>query len=317
MKHVNVLGRKVEVVCVVDKRPSEVRYIIDDTPEVGRVVLFVPLADKADCLVKQNIVLPIDRLISTDNLEIGMSLLPDDKESPEGMYGEEPCKVKISAVEDIACIGLVGEPIHSLVVADIGVCDSVEYGYLVDDVNLGVNADTGLGAAKLCPSENGHAEVNGCGVDSVETSVKFRLLSDSSLLSKRHHVESILLKNSGAAEHVCLREGVSNDGFGSKTKLVASFGMGFCNIGKFAKAPTSNKLNEDENKHVTPMGESSVTSHVIVLGDNSPEPPLKQKHRDLCENVLSIVHPCSILITESWKRISSPGQYIALIKNCA
>lgn len=317
VKQGDVLGGKIEVVCVVDERPSEVWCVVDDTPEVGRVVSLVPPAGEADGLVEQDIVLPVDRLVPSDNLEVGVSLLADDEERPDSMYGEEPRKVKVSAVEDIAGVGLVCEPIHRLVVADIGVCDTVEYRYLGDDVNLGVYADAGLGAAEMCPSENRHAEVDGCGVHGIETSVKFKLLGDSSLLCKGHHVECILLENPGVAEHVCLREGVSDNWLRAESKLVASFGMGFRNVGKFAKAPASNKLSEDEDKHVAPMGESPVPGPVIILVDNPPEPLLRKKHRDLRKNVLSVVHPCLVLVTETRKRISSPGQYFVLIKNCA
>ena len=171
--------------------------------------------------------------------------------------------------------------------------------------------------ASVCTPKNGHAEVDGCGIHSIEPSVEFKLLGDSPLLGQRYQVESKLLENPGLAEHVCLRECVPDDGLVPKSKLVAALFMCFCNIGKFAKASASNKLSENKDQQMVPMGEALVPSSVVILGDDSPEPPLGQEHRNLRENVLSVVHLCSILMTEKRKRISRPGQYLITIRNCA
>lgn len=46
------------------------------------------------------------------------------------------------------------------------------------------------------------------------------------------------------------------------------------------------------------MGEfPSYTILVIKHCNNSPGSPLWQEHRDVCENVLPVVHPCSLLMT--------------------
>lgn len=317
VKQRDVLDRKVEVVCVVNERPFEVWCVIDDTPKIGRLVPFVPVSDKADTLVKQDIVLPVDRLIPSDNLEIGMPLLADDEESPTEMYGEKSCEVIVSAVEDIASIGLVCEPIHSFVVADISVCDSVEYGYLGDDVNLGMHTDAGLGAAEMSPSENGHAEVDGCGVDSVETPVEFKLIGDSPLLGKRDHVECILLENPRVAEHVCFRESVSDNGRRAESEIVRPFSMSGSDICEFSETFATNKLSEKENKQMIPMGESPFLCPVVMLRNNSPELPLRKKRGDLSENILSDVHSGSILVKKSNIRISNVGHKFYRTSLCA
>lgn len=121
------------------------------------VIPFVPFCSEADCLVEQDVVL-------SDNFEIGMPFLAYDKENSKRMYGEESCKVKIPAVKDITDTMLVCEPVHGLGFVLLGIGDAIEYGYLGDDVNLGVHADTGLGAVEMCPSEDRHAEVDGYGI---------------------------------------------------------------------------------------------------------------------------------------------------------
>lgn len=74
----------------------------------------------------------------------------------------------------------------------------------------------------------------------------------------------------------------------------------------------SNELSEDEDKQMAPMGEYPVTSPVIILCNDSPEPLLRQEHRDLCENILSVIHPCSLLVTETRKRFSSLGNILLI-----
>ena len=43
-----------------------------------------------------------------------------------------------------------------------------------------MDPDARLGASKLCPSEYGHAQVDGSGVDGIEPAVQLKLLSDAS-----------------------------------------------------------------------------------------------------------------------------------------
>ena len=62
VKQSDVLGREVEIVGVVNKRPSEVRRVIDNSSEVGRIVSSVSLASETDSLVEQNVVFSVDRL---------------------------------------------------------------------------------------------------------------------------------------------------------------------------------------------------------------------------------------------------------------
>lgn len=298
IKQGDVLSREVEIVGIIDERPSEVGSVIDNPSEVGRVVSFVPVGREADCLVEHDIAFRIDGFVTIDNLEYRMSFFPDDEESPECVNSEEPCKVKVSALKDIAGIGLVREPIHSLVVADIGVCDSVEYRYLGDDVNLSVNLDSRLCAAEMSPSEHGQTEVNRSGINGIETPMKFKLFGDSSLLGKRHHVECILLENPRVAEHVCLCEGVSDDRRCPKPKIVRPFSMSCGDICEFSETSTPDELSEHEHKQLVPVRKTPVFCSVVELRDNSPELSLRKKHGDLCEDILSDMHNGSFFCEE-------------------
>ena len=316
VKESDVLGCEVEVVGVVHERASEVGCIIDDSAQFCRVIPRVVPSCEPDGLVKENTVISIQHILAVDNLEFGIAFLPNDKECPAEMYLEEPGKVEIATVEDVAGIGLVFNPVHSLVVADFGVCDSVEDGYFCNDVDLGVYFDAGLCAAEERPAEYGHTEVDGCGIDGVETSVKFKFLGDSTLLGKRHHIERKLLEYPRVAEHIGFRERVPDNGRVAESKLIASFCMCHSNVCEFPERAATEELTEDEHKQMVPVRKTPSLCPIVEFGHNSAELPLWQKHCNLGEYVSSVVHLCFIL-KETKVRNSSPGQYFFAITKCA
>lgn len=140
-----------------------------------------------------------------------LTLFSDDKECPERVDAIESDEVKIASVKHIASQRLVCEPVHGVDIMHLGIGNSVEYGYLSNDVNLSMDPDTRLGASKLCPSEYGHAQVDGSEVDGIEPAVQFKLLSDTSGLGHSHHVKSELLKDAMISESIGLRQHLSVD----------------------------------------------------------------------------------------------------------
>ena len=312
----DILGREVEVVRVIDKGSVEVLSVVNNPSKFRRLVSFVPVASEADGLVEQDIVFPSHEFIPFNNLIRGMALLTDDEECPTEVNREESGEIEIAPVKDISGIGLVLNPIHSLCVVFFCICDAVKYGYLRRDVNLGMDFDARLGTAEMSPSEYGHAEVDGCGVDSIEPSVKLKFLCDTPLLRKGHHIESELLEDSRVSEHICFRESVPDNGGIAKSELIRPFGMRCGEVRETSERRASHKLSKDKNQQVIPVGEAPISSPVVVLGYNPPKLPLGQEHCDFIENVLSVVHPCSIL-SRTKIRNSSPGQYFSFINKCA
>ena len=312
----DVLRRKVEIVGVVDKGASEVFGIVDNPAQLCRVIPRVAFARKADSLVKEYTICSIKNVFPIDDFEFGPSLLSYDEECSAEMYSEKSGEVEVSAVEDVAGIGFVINPIHRLVVTDIGVGDPVEYRYLCDDVNLRVDFDTRLCTAEERPAKDGHTEVDGSGIDGVESPVKFKLFGDSPLLGKRHHIERELLEDLRLAEHIGFREGVPDDSRVAESELVAPFCMGSGNICELSESAASKELSENEDKQLIPVRKTPVLSSIIEFGYNPAELPLRQIHCDLGEYVSSVVHLCSFL-SETKVRNSSPGQYFSLITKCA
>lgn len=73
----------------------------------------------------------------------------------------------------------------------------------------------------------------------------------------------------------------------------------------------------NENQHIAPMRKRPSFGHVVVLGEDSPEMPLREKLCYLCKNVFSNMHICTDFESGAKVRISKPGQGIGRLKRCA
>lgn len=312
----DVLCRKVEVVGVVHEGTSEVSGVIDNPAQYSRVVARVALPRESDGLVKEHTILPVKHVFSVEDLEFWIPFLPDDKECAAEMDSEEPCEVEVATVEDIAGVGFVFNPVHGLAVVDFGIGDSVEYGNLGDDVDLGVDFNAGLCAAEEGPTEYGHAEVDGSGIHGIEPPVELEFLGNPPSLRERYHIKGKLLEDSRFTEHIGFGECVPDHCRVPEPKLITSLGVGSSNICKFSECSASEQLSENEDKKVIPVRKTPILCPVIEFGYNSAELPLRQIQCDLGEYVSSVVHLCFFLM-KTKVRNSSPGQYFSIIKQCA
>ncbi len=317
IKESNVLGCKIEIVRVVDKAPLEFRGIVDNPSDDSWILLLILLLGKAYALVFENVVSPIKYAFSINNLVGRLSLLPDDEESPEHVDAVESGEVKIASVKHKACQRLVCEPVHRVDIMYLGIGNPIEHGYLSNNVNLSMDSDTRFSAPELCPSEYGHAQVDGSGVDGIEPAVQFKLLSDTSGLGHSHHVKSELLKDAMISESIGLRQHLSVDRLVAKSEVFRLLGMGGCYISEFPKASTAHKLTEHQNQQMVPMRHRPALGPVVVLGEYSPELPLREELYYLCKNECPYMHICSDFESDAKVGISKPGQGIGGLKRCA
>lgn len=144
------------------------------------------------------------------------------------------------------------------------ICNPVKNGYFCRDVNLGMDFDARLGTTEMSPTEDGHTDVDYCGIDSVEASVKFKLHGDTPLLGKKHHMESELLEDSRVSKHICFRESVSDNGGITESELIGPFGMRCGEVCETSERRAPHKLPKDKNQQMIPMGEAPITSTVVV-----------------------------------------------------
>ena len=316
IKKSDVLGCKIEIVRVVNKAPLEFRDIVDNPSDDSGIFLLILLFCEPNTLVFEDIVSPIQYAFSIDNLVCRLTLFSDDKECPEHVDAIESDEVKIASVKHIARQRLVCKPIHRVDIVNLCIGNSVEYGDFRSDVNLCVNPDARLGTPELRPSEYGHAEVDGSRVDGIEPAMQFKLLGNSFGLGDAHHVEGELFKDSVVSESVGLRKHLPVDGITAKAEEDRFLCMGNSDICKFPEGCTARKLPKHENQQVIPVGHGPSFGPVLVLGDNAPELPLREKLCNLRENVCSNVHICSDFESDAKVHISRFGQGVVLRKCC-
>ena len=317
VKQGDFLRAEEEIVGVIDETAMQLWRIIDDSSEGTTILLDVLLFGKADALIHEDVVFSVKQVTAINDFISWSAFFPDDEESADKVDAIEPGKVKIASVKHIASQRLVCEPIHRVDIMDFGIGDSVEHRNLRGDVNLGMNLDAGFGASEFSPSEHGHAQINGGGIDGIEPAVKFKLLDDALGLGDGDHLKSELLKNAVIPEHVGLREHLSVDWMSAKTEENGLLSMGRSKVCEFPEASAAHELAEHQHQHVAPMGERPAFGPVVVLGQDTPEPPLRKKLGYLRENVLSYVHSNSDFELGTKVRNSWFGQGVLKTSRCA
>ena len=317
VKQGDVLGTEEKIVRVIDEAATQFRSIIDDSPDSTRVLLLILLLGKADALVFEHIVRAIKDAFAIDNLICRLALLPDNEEGSEHMKLIETGEVKVTSVKYIAGKSLICEPVHRVDIMDFSVGNPIEYRNLRGDVNLHMDFNARLCTSEFCPSEHGHTEINDRGVDGIEPAMQFKLLCDTLGLGNGYHMKSKLLEDTVVSEKIGFRKHLSVDGFISKAEMLRLLTMGDCNICKLPECSAANQLAEHQNQHMAPMRKRPSFGPVVVLGEDSPEMPLREKQGYLCKNVLSNMHICSDFESGAKVRISKPGQGIGRLKRCA
>ena len=317
IKQGDVLRIEVEVVRIVDEASMKLWHIIDNSSDNTGILLLILLLGEANGLVFEYVVCSVENALAIDNLICWFAILPDDEKCSEYIDLIESGEVKVASVKHIARQRLVCEPVHRVDIVYLGIGDSVENRNLRDDINLSMDSDARLCASKFCPSEYGHTEVNSRRVDGIESSMQLELLRDASGLGNRYHVESELLKDAMVSEHVGLRKHLSVDGLVAKAEVFGLLTMCDCNICEFPQASASNELAKHQNQQMVPVRHRPAFGSVVVLGEYSPELPLREELYCLCKNEYSSMHICSDFESDAKVSISKPGQGIAGLKRCA
>ena len=317
VKQGNVLCTEEEVVRIVRKGTVQVRCVVDNPSDNAWVLLLILLLREADTLVFEHIVFAFKQGLAIDNLVCGLSLLPDNKEGTTDMNLIESGEVKVAPVKYIAGQSLVCEPIHGVDIMDLCVGNPIKYGNLCGDVNLGVDPDARLCASELCPPEHGHTEVDSGGVDGIEPAMKLELLRDTFGLGNGNHVKGKLLKDAMVSKRIGLRQHLSVDGLMAKAEVFGLSSMSNRNVCEFPEASAAHELTEHQNQQVVPMRHRPALGPVVVLGEYTPELPLREELYYLCKNVCTCMHICSDFESDAKVSISKLGQCIGELKRCA
>ena len=317
VKECDVLGRKIEVVRIVRERSLKVERIVNDTSDGKGLVLLVPFSNKADGLIPQDVILPVKQVFSCFDTIVWMELLTYDEEGSRLLNGEEPGEVKVASIKHIAGQLFVCKPVHRVNIVDFCISNPVEYRYLRDDIDLGVNPDARFSTSELCPAEYRHTEVDGRGINSIEPPMQFKLLRNASMLCLRNHIEGKLFVDTIVSESVGLRQHLTVDWKPAESEKEGFVTMRNCDICEFPETSTTKQLTKHQNLQVTPMRERPTAGMIVVLDCKPFEESFGKKPRDLSENILPLMHLYSIFELGAKVCISKVRQDFQKVKLCA
>ena len=199
----------------------------------------------------------------------------------------------------------------------VGIGNPVEYWNLRDDIHLRMNLDARLRTSELCPAEERHTEVDGGGVNGIESAMQFKISCNPSLLCKEYHVEGKLIKDVVVPEVVGLGKRTLIDGSLSESEMKRLLSMGGCYICKLPQSTTTLKLSEHEDEKLAPMRRSPILGPVAGPGHKALEIPLGKKAGYLSKNVLSDMHIYPKLDLDAKVRISKVRQGFCNLLYCA
>lgn len=312
----NVLGCKIKVVGVISKRSLKIGCIVDDSSDSDWIVLFIPLVCEANGLVPQYIILSFKQILSSFNEIVRSELLSYDEECSRLFNGKESGKVKVASIKYIAGKWLIRNPIHRVDIMDFCIGDSIEYGYLRNDINLSMDY-TRLCGSEFSPFEYRHAKVDGRGIHSIEPAMQFELFRDTFRLGNCHHIEGKLLEDAVVFKKISLRQQLSVDRLMPETEMFRLLTMCNCNICQLPKRGTARKLTKHKNQQVVPMRHRPTFGPVVVLGEYSSELSLRKKLGYLCKNELPYMHICFYLESDAKVGFSKPGHHFVNVNLCA
>lgn len=245
------------------------------------------------------------------------SPLPDNEKGASLFNSKESRQVKVSTVKDIAGKPLIFNPVHRVDIIHLCRRDSIEDRYLSSNINLCMNPDASLLTPEFRPSEDRETEINGRRVDSIESSMKFKLPGDSSLLSLTDHIAGKLFIDSVITESIGLGDDTSSVGSScTETEIVRTFGMSLDYVNEFPKTGTARKLRKYKHTKMVPMGKAPVLCPVVVSADNTIELAFEPVGY-LVEDIMPNMHNCSNLKLGTKVRISKVGHCFQELLCCA
>ena len=117
-----------------------------------------------------------------------MILRSNDKHRTDALYSIQSSKVIVAFVKDIERIRLVRYIIHCIHVMKFRFSNVNVSRYLSDHIKQGMDLDSALGFAEVCPLEQTHAEIYRRRIERVELAIENERLCDSLALGKVDHM---------------------------------------------------------------------------------------------------------------------------------
>ena len=291
----DVLCLEREVVSQERERPLKVWSIVNYPPQLGGILLLGLIARKAYRLIKKHVVLTV-QVLSFNHLVVESGLLSDNIERVDDVNLEQPCKVKVSLVEDVERKRLVRNVIHRIHIMDFGFRNMNVGRYLGHHVKQRVDFDSSLGLPEVSPLEQAQTEVDSRGVEGIELSVQDELPVKPLTLCKVDHVAGELLEDPVVPVGIGISDVAQLDVAAPKTEMVALILDGVNDADDFPKAVAAGKLAVHHYKKLVPARKCLHVPVALVLLYNAIKGSLRQKLNELTEYIFSAIHACRGLI---------------------
>ena len=296
VEHCNVLSLDCKVIRKECERPIQFRSIVNYPPQLGWVLLLGQRAFKPYGLVKQNVIVPVQQIISRYDFIFEMLFRSDDEHRTDALNPVQSGKVVISFVKDIERIRLIRYLIHCLHIVksrfrNVNVC-----GNLSDYIKQCMHFDSALGLSEVSPLKKAHAKVYRCRIKRVELTIKHKRLCDSLALSKINHIIGKLLKDLVVSVRIGIRHIAQLYISATETEMVALTLDGINDRSDFSEAVTACKLSEHHDKKLVPTGEMLHPLVSFMSFYNAVKDSFRKKTDELTEYVFARIHACLIIV---------------------
>ena len=296
VEHCDILSLDRKVIGKECERPLQFRSIVNYPPQLGWVLLLGQRVFKPYGLVKQNVVVPVQQIISRYDFIFEMIFRSDDEHRTDALNSVQSGKVVISFVKDIEHIRLIRYLIYCLHIVksrfrNVNVC-----GNLSDYIKQCMHFDSALGLSEVSPLKKAHAKVYRCRIKRVELTIKHKRLCDSLALSKINHIVGKLLKDLVVSVRIGIRHIAQLYISATETEMVALTLDGINDRSDFSEAVTACKLSEHHDKKLVPTGEMLHPLVSFMSFYNAVKDSFRKKADELTEYVFARIHACLIIV---------------------
>ena len=297
VEHCNILSLDRKVVGKEYERPFQFRSIVNYPPHLRWIFLHGQWAFEHYGLVKHNIVVRIQQIISRHDFILEMFLRSDDEHRSDALYPVQSGKDVISFVKDIERIRLIRYPIHRLHIVKSHFCNVNVCGNLSDYIKQCMHLDSALGLSEVNTFENAHAMVYRRRNKRIELSIEFKRSCDFLARNKVNHKVGKLFKDLVILVCIGIKYIAQLYVSATETEMVVLILDGINDRSDFSEAVTASKLSEHHDKKLIPTGEMIHPLVSFMSFHNAVKYSLRKKADELIEYVFARIHACPIIFS--------------------
>jgi len=161
---------------------------------------------------------------------------------------------------------------------------------LGNNIKKGMYFDPTFRLAKAGPPEKTQAQINRCGIKSIEPTRNFKFLGNTLPLGDRNHFIGKFLKDLAVPVRISLGKIAASYNRFAESKMVRLWSMCSCYTYELSKAFTASQLTIHHDQKLIPATERLNVFVPLIFHYYTIENPFGQKFYELAENIFSLVH---------------------------